>query len=334
MISRKVKWGVLSTAKIGTEKVIPAMQQCDNLEITGISSREINKAAQAAKELGIPKYYGSYEALLDDPEIDAIYNPLPNHMHFEWTKKAVEKGKHVLCEKPMTLRKDEIRQLMALRDRFGVKVGEAFMVHTHPQWKETVKLVREGNIGKLRAVQGFFSYYKTDSNNIRNILEYGGGAVWDIGCYPIHTSRYVFGEEPKRVLSLVDRDPELKTDRLVSVILDYPSGQCAFTVSTQAVAYQRMIFFGEEKRIEVEIPFNAPNDRECRIFIQDGDLFERNKKEITIDICDQYKIQGEAFSQAIISNGQVPVPLEDAYGNAAVIDAIFESEQNGNWVVL
>jgi len=334
MSQRKVTWGILSTAKIGIDKVIPAMRRCDNLEILGIASRKAQGAKNVAETLGIPKHYGSYDALLDDPDIEAIYNPLPNHLHVEWTKKAIEKGKHVLCEKPMTLKKDEIKQLITLRDKYDVKVGEAFMVHTHPQWEKTVNLVKNGELGKLRAVQGFFSYFKTDPTNIRNILEYGGGAMWDIGCYPIHTSRFVFGEEPRRVMALIDRDPELKIDRLGSIIMDFPSGQCVFTVSTQLVAHQRMIFFGEEKRIEVEIPFNAPNDRKCRIFVQDGDLYQTNRKEITFDVCDQYQIQGKVFSQAIIDDGKVPVSLEDAYQNTSVIEAIFASEQTGGWVEL
>jgi predicted dehydrogenase len=332
MSKRKISWGVLSTAKIGMEKVIPAMLQCDNLEIVGIASRNEDKAKVVAGKLGIPKFYGSYEALLEDPEIEAIYNPLPNHLHYEWTKKAIEKGKHVLCEKPMTINKTEIKDLIALRDKHNVKVGEAFMVHTHPQWVDVVSRVRKGELGKLRAIQGFFSYYKTDPDNIRNIHEYGGGAMWDIGCYPIHTSRFVFGEEPLRVLSLIDRDPELKIDRLGSIILDYPSGQCNFTVSTQLVAYQRMMFFGEERKLEIEIPFNVPNDRKSKVFLDDGDLFQSNREEKLFDICDQYKVQGEAFSDAIISNIDVPVSLEDAYKNTSVIEAIFESEKKGNWI--
>ena len=334
MSQRKVKWGVISTAKIGIEKVIPAMQQADNLEITGIASRNENDAKVAADKLGIPNLYGSYKALLDDPLIEAIYVPLPNHMHYEWTKKAIEKGKHVLCEKPMTLKKEDITDLISLRNKYNVKVGEAFMVHTHPQWIDTVERVRNGEIGKLQTIQGFFSYYKTDPDNIRNILEYGGGAMWDIGCYPIHTSRFVFNEEPLRVFSLVDRDPDLKIDRLVSVILDFPSGPCVFTVSTQLVSHQKMVFFGEEKKIEIEIPFNAPNDRKCKIYLDDGNLFQTNKKEISFDVCDQYKIQGEVFSDAIISDREVPVSLEDAYKNISVIEAIFESEKTGSWINL
>lgn len=334
MNQRKIKWGVLSTAQIGTNQVIPAMQQCDNLEILGIASRDEKKAKIAATELGLPKCYGSYEEMLDDPEIEAVYNPLPNHLHYEWTKKAIESGKHVLCEKPMTLHKHEITELIKLRDKNNVKVGEAFMVHTHPQWQEAVQRIRNEELGALKAIQCFFSYFKTDPSNIRNILEYGGGAIWDIGCYPIHTSRFAFGEEPRRVLSTIDRDPELKVDRLGSVILDFPSGQCVFTVSTQAVAHQRMMFFGDKKKMEITIPFNAPDDRKCKISIQDGDLFESNKEEIEFDICNQYTIQGEKFSDAIISDSKVPVSLEDAFKNTAVIEAIFESEKTKAWINL
>ncbi len=332
MKQKKVKWGVLSTAKIGIEKVIPAMQNCDNLEIIGISSRNEDDAKSAAEKLGIPNFYGSYEALLEDPEIEAIYNPLPNHLHYQWTKKAIEKGKHVLCEKPMTLNKVEIEDLISLRNKYGVKVGEAFMVRTHPQWVDVARRVKGGEIGKLKLIQGFFSYYKTDPGNIRNILEYGGGAMWDIGCYPIHTSRYVFDQEPTRVLSLIDRDPDLRIDRLGSVIMDFPSGQCVFTVSTQLVSHQRMTFFGDKKKIDVEIPFNAPIDRESKIYLNDGDLFHANEKEISFEVCDQYSIQGKEFSDAIIKDLDVPVSLEDAYNNNAVIEAIFESEKKGCWI--
>ncbi len=332
MDQRKVKWGILSTAKIGMEKVIPAMQKCDNLEIVAIASRDKLAAKAAANQLGIAKAYGNYEDLLNDPEVEAIYNPLPNHLHFEWTKLAIEKGKHVLCEKPMVMEKEHIDALVSLRDANKVKVGEAFMVDVHPQWIEAAKRIQNGELGKLRAVQGFFSYFKTDPDNIRNVLEYGGGGMWDIGCYPIHTARFVFGEEPLRVVSLMDRDPDLKIDRIGSVILDFPSGQCTFTVSTQLVPYQRMIFFGEKKKLEIEIPFNAPNDQKCRISIDEGGLFQDNKEEFTFDICDQYQLQGEAFSNAILSDSEVPVPLEDAYKNAAVLQAVFESEKVNGWV--
>jgi predicted dehydrogenase len=331
MKKEKVKWGILSTARIAVEKVIPAMQSAPNLEISAICSRNMESAENAASKLGISKFYGSYTELLNDPDIDAVYIPLPNHLHFEWTKKAIQNGKHVLCEKPLALNTLQIKELIQLRDQYQVKVGEAFMVRTHPQWLRVLELVRRGALGQLRSIQGFFSYYKKDPDNIRNILEYGGGAIWDIGCYPVHTSRYVFGVEPTRVVSLIDRDPTMKIDRQSSVIIEFPEGHCTFTVSTQLVPHQKMMFFGEEKKLEIDIPFNAPIDRETKIFIDDGDLFHSNLETEVFNICDQYGIQGEKFSDAVLKDGDVPVSLEDSSYNTSVIEAIFESEKIAGW---
>lgn len=330
-MSNKVKWGVLSVAKIGVEKVIPAMQKGERCEVVAIASRDLKRAEKAAGELGIPRAYGSYEELLADPDIEAVYNPLPNHLHVPWSQKAAEAGKHVLCEKPIALSAQEAAQLVSTRDRTGVKIQEAFMVRTHPQWLGTLELVRSGRIGELRSIQGFFSYYNLDENNIRNILEYGGGGLMDIGCYPITTSRFVFGQEPRRVIGLVERDPNFDTDRLASVILDFPSGQSVFTCSTQLAPYQRMHFVGAKGRIEIEIPFNAPPDRPCRIFIDDGDLFGSNIEIKAFDTCDQYTIQGDCFSTAILKDTEVPIPLEDAVKNMRVIEAIFRSAESGRW---
>ncbi len=334
MTQSKVKWGILGAARIGVEKVIPAMQQGKNVEITAVASRDPERARKAAEQLNIPQHYGSYEALLHDPQVDAVYIPLPNHMHFEWTKKAIKSGKHVLCEKPLTLSSKDINELISLRNQTGMKVGEAFMVHTHPQWTETVRLVREGALGSIRAIQGFFSYFKTDPTNIRNIVEYGGGAMWDIGCYPVHTARFVFGEEPLRVVASIDRDPQMKIDRLSSVIMEFPSGHATFTVSTQLVPYQKMNFFGDQKKLEIEIPFNTPNDRNSSIFVDDGDLFLSNRQKISFEPCNQYTIQGELFSEAIMLNRDVPVSLEDAYNNTIAIEAIFKSASGRTWVQL
>jgi predicted dehydrogenase len=328
----KVKWGVLSTAGIGVRKVIPAMQCGEWSEIVAIASRDGQKAESVARKLRIPKAYWSYEELLADPEIEAIYNPLPNHLHVPWSIKAAEAGKHVLCEKPISILAGEAKLLLEARDRADVKIGEAFMVRTHPQWLRTRELIRSGRIGELRSILGAFSYFNRDPANVRNILEYGGGGVLDIGCYPITTSRFIFGEEPSRVVGLIERDPEFKTDRLASVLLDFPSGQAVFTCCTQLVYYQRMQFFGTKGRIEIEIPFNAPNDRPCRIFIDDGrDLFGGGVHTETFPICDQYTIQGDLFSRAIRGDGEVPVSLEDACGNMAVIEAVFRSAETGRW---
>ena len=328
----KVKWGVLSTAAIGIRKVIPGMQQSEWCEIAAIASRDGKKAEEAARKLRIPKAYWSYEELLTDPEIEAIYNPLPNHLHVPWSIKAAEAGKHVLCEKPVSLTVAEAKTLLDARERTAVKVGEAFMVKTHPQWLRVRDLIHNGRIGQLRAVSGFFSYFNRDPANVRNILEYGGGAILDIGCYPITTSRFIFGEEPSRVVGLLERDPDFKTDRLASAILEFPSGQAIFACSTQLVPYQRMQFFGTTGRMEIEIPFNAPDDRPCRIFIDDGrDVFGGGVSTENIPRCNQYTVQGDVFSRAIRGEGEVPVSMEDAVRSMAVIEAIFRSAETGRW---
>jgi len=328
----KIRRGVLSTALIGVQKVIPAMQRGKDSQVTGIASRDLRKARKTARALGIPKAYGSYDELLADPEIDAVYNPLPNHLHVPWSIRAAEAGKHVLCEKPIGLNVDEAKKLREARDRTGIKIGEAFMVRTHPQWLKALDLVRGGRIGDLRSIMGFFSYSNPDPANIRNVLEYGGGGLMDIGCYPIFTSRLVFGAEPRRVLGLVERDAKMKIDRLTSAILDYPAGHCVFTCGTQIVPYQRMQILGTRGRIEIEIPFNAPPNRPCRVFLDNGrDVTGSGIKTYKVPKCDQYTAQGDLFSRAIRDDAEVPVPLESSIRNMAVIDAIFRSAESGRW---
>ncbi|HZY60531.1 MAG TPA: Gfo/Idh/MocA family oxidoreductase [Candidatus Binataceae bacterium] len=328
-----MKWGVLGAARIAVNRVIPAMKQGEWSEVTGIASRDLRRARQTARDLGIPKAYGSYEEMLADTEIEAVYNPLPNHLHVPWSIRAAEAGKHVLCEKPIGMNVAETLQLIAARDRTGVVMGEAFMVQVHPQWRRIVELVRGGRIGKLRSAVGTFSYFKLDADNIRNIREYGGGALMDIGCYPIKTSRMVFGEEPARVSASVVRDPRFgNIDMLTSAILEYPAGHCIFTCSTQIMLQQSMRFYGTEGRLEPEIPFNAAIGRVARIHMDDGrDLDGGGAVVEEIPPCDQYTLQGDAFSRAIREGSEVPVPLEDALRNMAVIDAVFRSGETGRW---
>ena len=242
-MSKKLRWGVLSTANIGQKKVLPAMQHGQYTTVDAIASRDLVKAKEAATRLGIPKAYGSYEELLADPEIDAIYNPLPNQLHVPLTAKAAEAGKHVLCEKPISLTVAEAKTLLTVRERTGVKIGEAFMIRSYTQWLRVGELLRAGRIGQLRSVLGFFSYFNNDPANIRNHVEYGGGALLDIGCYCIQAARYGFGQEPRRVVGLVERDPQFKTDRLTSAMLDFDGGQAILTCSTQLVPYQKVQFF-------------------------------------------------------------------------------------------
>lgn len=319
----RVRWGILSTANIALKKVVPAMQRSSWCEIVAIASRDLARAQEAAAALNIPNAYGSYEELLADKRVEAVYNPLPNHLHVPWSIKAAEAGKHVLCEKPIALNTREARTLLEARDRTGVRIQEAFMVKTHPQWLETRKLIQAGRIGELRSITGFFSYFNPDPANIRNQLEFGGGALMDIGCYPITISRFMYETEPRRVLGLIERDPVSMTDTLTTGVLDFPNGHSTFTCSTRLAPYQRMIFFGTEGRIEVLIPFNAPNDTPTQIVLND--------EIIDLPVCDQYEIQGSLFSQAIRENREQPIPLEDAINNMVVIDAVFRSAETGNW---
>ena len=328
----KVRWGIISTALIATGKVIRPMQEGQYTRVDAIASRDLGRAQAVARRLGIPKTYGSYEAMLADPDIDAVYNPLPNHLHVPLTIQAAEAGKHVLCEKPIALTAAEAEPLLAVRDRTGRRIQEAFMVRTHPQWLKVREIVTSGRIGPLRAIQGFFSYFNDDPQNIRNMVGIGGGGMLDIGCYPITTSRFVTGLEPRRVVALIDRDPNLGIDRLGSVILDYDGVQASFAYSTQLCPYQRMHFVGTLGRVEVHIPFNAPNDRPCLVFVDvGGGAHGQDIETIEIPICDQYGVAGDAFSKAILDGTPQPVPLEDAVANMRVIDACFRSAETGQW---
>src|SRR5579862_4282927 len=266
-MSRKLRFGVLSTANIGLKKVIPAMQVGEHTTVAAIASRNLAKAREAAKALEIRTAYGSYEELLADPNIDAIYNPLPNQLHVPWTIKAAEAGKHVLCEKPLGMNMAEAKTLLEVRARTRVKIGEAFMIRSFYQWLRLRELLNDGRAGEVRVVNAHFSYFNTNPSNIRNRVETGGGGVYDIGCYCIHASRYAFGQEPVRVVATLDRDPQLGTDRLASAILEFPKGHAIFTCSTQLIPYQRVHVLGTRGRIELEIPFNAPPDRPTRLFV-------------------------------------------------------------------
>jgi len=329
---KKVRWGVLGVAGIAVRRVIPGMRQCELCEVAAIASRDLARAQEAAKSLGIPRAYGSYEELLRDPDIDVIYNPLPNHLHVEWTIKAAEAGKHVLCEKPFSMDAAEAQPVIAVRERTAVKIGEAFMVATAPQWVRLREIVQSGEIGELRAVSALFSYNNTDPANIRNIPQYGGGGIMDIGCYPIFTSRFVSGQEPRRVVAMVERDPVMATDRLASAILDYPFGQAMFLSSTQISPHQFVKFVGTKGRVELEIPFNTLADRPMRVIVDDGrDLIGSGRRVEEFGPVDQYAIQGDAFSKAVTGQGEVPVTVETAIGNMRVIDAIFKSAATGRW---
>ena len=331
-MTRKVSWGMFGAAKIGVEKVIPAMQRSEACSVDAIASRDLAKARRTADRLGVAKAYGSYEDLLSDPTIEAIYNPLPNELHVPWTIRALQAGKHVLCEKPIALDAAEARTLIEARDRSGKLVAEAFMVRFHPQWRRAREVVASGAIGDVRAIQTFFSYRLTDGDNIRNKPP-GGGGMYDIGCYAILTARYVFGAEPTRLVAALDVDPMFGTDRLSSAIMEFPGGRhLTFTCATQLSGHQRVTIVGDAGRIEVGIPFNAPIDRPTRITIDSGaDLVCGGARVEEFPICDQYTLQGDAFSRAVLGEAPLEYSIEDAIANMRVIDALSRSAKTGRW---
>jgi predicted dehydrogenase len=331
-VSEPVRWGVLGVAKIATEKVIPAMQQGTMCRIAAIASRDSARAQAAAAKLGIPRAYGSYEALLADPDIEAIYNPLPNEWHVPWTEKALAAGKHVLCEKPIALDAEEARRLIAAREKSGKLVAEAFMVRFHPQWRRAREIVRAGAIGEVGAIQTLFTYRLLDPGNVRNRPP-GGGGLYDIGCYAILTARYIFGDEPVRVAASLDLDPKFGTDRLASAILEFPGGRhLTFTAATQLAGAQRVVIAGTAGRIEVKIPFNAPPDLAAEIVIDSGaDLIGGGARSESFAACDQYTLQGDAFARAVRAEEPQAFGIEDAIANMKAIDACFRAAKSGRW---
>lgn len=320
----KVSWGVLSTAKIGLEKVIPAMQKGEYISIDGIASRNLEKAKAAAKELGIPKTYGTYEELLADKEIDAVYISLPNHLHVEWTIKSLQAGKHVLCEKPISMNYNEALYLQSEIEKYpNLKVMEAFMYRHHPQWKTIKEIIKSGEIGEIKSTHSVFTYFNVNPADIRNQPEIGGGGLLDIGCYCISGSRFIFEDEPTRVIGSLEYDPKMKIDRLASGILEFPKGTSTFMCSTQIDFFAKIEVFGVHGRIEIEKPYTPEPDKSSKITLYKGS----EVKEFIIEPYNQYTIQGELFSQAILTNTDVPTPFEDAVANMKVIDGIFESSK-------
>ena len=328
----KVRWGVLSTAKIGRQWVIPAMQRSQFGVVTAIASRDLSRAKAAAAELGIEKAYGSYQELLSDRNVDAVYIPLPNHLHVPWSLRALKANKHVLCEKPIGLSLAEAEQLAgAAAARPKLKIMEAFMYRFHPQWQLARQIVREGRIGQLRTIHSHFSYYNDDPQNIRNQRDIGGGALMDVGCYPISLSRFIYDAEPQRVAGHIERDPTTEIDRLTSAVLEFFQGTATFTCATQLAPYQRVHIFGTSGRIEIEIPFNAPHDEPCRMRVQVGTQPGTAIEEIRLEPCDQYMLQADAFARAILEDTPVPTPLADAVANMRVIERVAASAKSSAW---
>ena len=330
-----VRWGILSTANIGLEKVIPAMMKSEACDIRAIASRDLAKAEAAANKLEVPKAYGSYQELLQDPDIEAVYNPLPNQLHVPVSIEAAEAGKHVLCEKPIALTAGETQKLITARDRTSRLILEAFMVRHHPQWQQARKIARSGKLGDIKLIQSTFSFFNTDPLNIRNKKETGGGALYDIGVYPIVAARYFFGGEPQRVLGVMKRDPSFGIDILTSGILEYSDAMAVFSVSTQMVPYQRLHIFGCAGRLEIEVPYNAPPHAPGVFYQDDGaELGDASAHKIALEICDQYQLQAEQFGRYIRGMDEPEFPLEDSLAQMRIIDALFRSAESAQWVSL
>ncbi|EGF91516.1 oxidoreductase family, NAD-binding Rossmann fold family protein [Asticcacaulis biprosthecium C19] len=327
---KRIVWGVLSTAKIGMNKVIPALLKSDQIRVKGIGSRNLVNAQQAVAALGLEQAYGAYEELLADPEIEVIYNPLPNHLHVPMTLAAARAGKHVLCEKPMALNAAEIDALCDVKD---VYIQEAFMVRHSLQWIEARRLIRDGAIGRPQMIQSYFSYDNLDPGNIRNKVEWGGGGLLDIGCYPVVAGRFFFDAEPVRVMALIKRHETFGTDVIASALLDFGHGrQLSFTVSTQAGRSQSINVFGTKARLSLPIPFNQPPDRAQHIVIDNGATLDGGTAVThTLPPADQYQLMGEAFCRAVRGEAPLPYGLDDARANMRILDALFRSETSGQW---
>jgi predicted dehydrogenase len=330
----RLRFGVLGAAKIAMVKVIPAMQRSERTEVVAIGSRDVERIRNAARALGVHCAYQSYDSVLADENVDAVYIPLPNHLHLEWTRRAAEAGKHVLCEKPIGLNESEAQEMIAIRDRTGVIIQEAFMVRTHPQWTTVVDMVRSGALGELRAMTGVFSYFNDDPSNIRNVAAYGGGALMDIGCYFVMTSRMVFGREPERVFATMDMDPRFGTDRLTTMVLDYGRGATfGGTCGTQMAPCQRIQILGTRGHVEIEIPVNAIPNEPAWLTVEGVPSIAGGARErIHTVACDQYTVQGDRFADAVQGGGPQPYPLEESLGNMRVIDALFQSARLGGWI--
>jgi predicted dehydrogenase len=322
---RRVRWGILSTADIALTKVIPGLRRSPRSEVLAIASREDGRATDVASRLSIERAYGSYEALLADPEIDAVYIPLPNHLHAEWTIAAARAGKHILCEKPLALTATDAQGMVdACRDA-GVLLMEAFMYRQHPSWIAARELVTSGRIGRLRAVDSWFSYFNDDPHNIRNIRAAGGGALYDIGCYCVNLSRMLFDAEPTAVQAAVTRDPDLGVDVLASAILRFGDGVATFTCSTRTETDQRVDIYGTDGRISIEIPFNIPTDRPTRIFVTAGGdpPVAPATETLTFETADAYACEADRFADAILDGTPLPVEPDDAVANLRVLEAVF-----------
>jgi predicted dehydrogenase len=323
----KVKLGVLGVSSHFLKRTLLPLKQSKNVDLYAVASRDAEKSKEAAEKFGIPKNYGSYEDLLKDPDVEVVFIPLPNHLHLEWIKKCADAGKHILCEKPLTMNALEAEEAVNYAASKGVILMEAFMYRFQPQWIRAKEICDVGEIGSIVSIQTIFSYNNPDPNNIRNIAEYGGGALMDIGCYAISVPRFILGIEPLRVISLIEKDKKFQTDKHTSALIDFGKTQVVFTVSTQTYPYQKVFIHGSAGNITIQIPFNTFVDVPAVITVQSS-VGERN---IYFDPADQYGLQFEAFAEALRKNNPAPISPGDAVNNMKVIDAVFKSAESGDW---
>jgi predicted dehydrogenase len=324
------RWGVLSTAKIGRDLVIPAIVEATGNVLSAIASRDLAKARALADHFGAPHAFGSYDELLASDTVDAVYIPLPTSQHLEWAGRAAEAGKHVLVEKPLALKADDIAALIKLRDKHKVLVSEAFMITYHPQWLKARELIASGAIGTLKHVQAAFTYYNVDPNNMRNIPELGGGALPDIGVYPTVSTRFATGKEPLRVQADVERDAKFGTDIYSSVRADFGDFELSFYLSTQLANRQLIVFHGDKGFIEIRSPWNAGLYEHHKV-----ELHNQKHTDATVfrfPGANQYRLQVETFSRAAQGSGDTVFSLEDSIRNQKLIDAVFRAGEAGGWV--
>jgi predicted dehydrogenase len=327
---KSLQLGILSVSGFFQKKIAIPVAKSPLIDIAAIASRSADKAEAAARQYNIPKAYGSYEALFADDELDAVYIPLPNHLHAEYIRKAADAGKHIICEKPIALTAQEAKESIAYAENKGVKVMEAFMYRFHPQWQHARELILMKEIGKVHSIQTFFSYNNTDPSNIRNRQDAGGGALLDIGCYAVSVSRFLTGMEPRRVVSILQEDTNFGTDVLLSGLLDFDGPQATFTIGTQTFPYQRVSAIGSSGIISIEIPFNTPSDVETRIQVTNS----VGSRDVLFPPEDQYILEFEAFARAILEDQPVPTLPEDAIHNMKVLDALRLSAEKGGWITV
>lgn len=320
-MSDPVRWGILGAAKIARTAVCPAIHLAEGAQVAALATTDPAKAAPFTARYPGLRVHAGYDALLADPEIDAVYIPLPNHLHVPWTERALRAGKHVLCEKPIATDAADIDGLIAARDETGLFAAEAFMVLHHPQWHRVRALLAEGAIGRLRHVEGCFTYSGLDAGNIRTRAEWGGGALLDIGVYPSVTTRFATGAEPMRLASRIERRGGV--DVFARVWADFPDFSLAFYVSMEMQPRQEMVFHGEEGLLRLPAPFR-PDHLGCgRIEWRRLDGTERVELFPAVD---QYQLMIENFGKSARSEAPFACPLEFSRANQAMIDAIFAAE--------